>query len=307
MDDADRAWFLGGSDAPAVLGLSPWQTPVELYQAKLDAQDGITPVVPNEMRQRIFRRGHRLEPYIRDMVVERAAELGLRLDVSGVNIRYVDSEWGWLRAEIDFDALATGYAQIGGEFVEFDGEHINADCKSVGWAGRDEWGAEHTEDVPIHYAAQFMTGLMVTQRRYCLVASLPSFDQVRIHWVVRDEETIAAIRRKLVSFWCAHVLPRVPPDPINFADVKLLFSESDGSGMLATPELAHQLELLRAARDDKKAASLVEQQVSFAIASALGPRSAIFDNRGRVLATFKTDSDGTRVLRLSKPTKGKKR
>jgi hypothetical protein len=72
---------------------------------------------------------------------------------------------------------------------------------------RKKWGEVDTEDVPIEYAAQFMHGLMVTGRRMCLVAALRSFDDVDLYWTLRDDETIAGMREKLVDFWLDHVQP----------------------------------------------------------------------------------------------------
>jgi predicted phage-related endonuclease len=202
----NRGDFLGGSDAPAVLGLSPWDTPVSLWQKKLDARDGL-PEEPNDAaKEQVFGRGHELEPYIVNMVIRKARRLGLRVELVQRNHRHRDPVHDFLRAEIDFELQVWGSIEINGTPVEFHGETINADAKSVQYK-REEWGEEFTEDVPIHYAAQFMHGLDVTGRKYCLVGALMSFDDVRLFWLVRDEETIAAMRAKLLQFWTDRPTP----------------------------------------------------------------------------------------------------
>ena len=151
--DVDRSQFLGGSDAAAVMGLSPWATPVELWQQKTGRAPA--PKV-TQARQRMFDRGHKLEPFIRDMVIDKLRDQGLDVELLASNQRYTDPEHEFLRAEIDFELLLRGSAVIGSKIVEFKGEHINCDAKSVSGFARQKWGDVDTEDVPIEYAAQFM-------------------------------------------------------------------------------------------------------------------------------------------------------
>jgi hypothetical protein len=189
---ADRSKFLGGSDAAAVLGLSPWETPVELWQAKTGRKPKSMNVDPAAEKR--YSRGHRLEPFIREMAIDKLTSMGLQVELVACNERYVDVEHRFLSCEIDFELRLTGALVINGREFELAGEHINADAKSVTGFARKKWGEVDTEDVPIEYAAQFMHGLMVTGRRLCLVAALRSFDDVDIFWTIRDDETIAAMR-----------------------------------------------------------------------------------------------------------------
>jgi putative phage-type endonuclease len=216
----DRSKFLGGSDAAAVIGVSPWSTPVELWQEKTGRKRK-DPADP--MRQKILERGHKLEPFIREMAIDKLRERGLQVELVACNARYQDPEHPFLSCEIDFELLLTGSIVIAGELISLDHEHVNVDAKSVTGFARKKWGIEDTEDVPIEYAAQFMHGLMITGRNYCLVAALRSFDDVDLFWTVRDDETIAGMRAKEVTFWVDHVLADVPPDPLTFDDIKALF------------------------------------------------------------------------------------
>jgi predicted phage-related endonuclease len=77
-----------------------------------------------------------------------------------------------------------------------------------------EWGEEGSEDVPIHYAAQVMHGLGVTRRPAAIVAALFGLDNLLCFPVMRDDETIAAMRAKAVKFWTENVLAGVPPEPV---------------------------------------------------------------------------------------------
>jgi len=288
--DVDRSQFLGGSDAAAVMGLSPWATPVELWQQKTGRAPA--PKV-TQARQRMFDRGHKLEPFIRDMVIDKLRDQGLDVELLGINSRYTDPEHEFLRAEIDFELLLRGSAVIGSQIVEFKGEHINADAKSVSGFARQKWGDVDTEDVPIEYAAQFMHGLMVTGRRYCLVAALRSFDEVDIFWTVRDDETIAGMRERLVRFWFDHVRSNRAPNPIDFDDIKALFPVDDGGAVEATQDIADKVERLRKTRDEMKRLKEIDDALTFEIGNYMRPRTWLTRN-GRPLMSWK----GQRSTRL---------
>ncbi|MBP8176175.1 MAG: YqaJ viral recombinase family protein, partial [Xanthomonadales bacterium] len=260
--DVDRSEFLGGSDAAAVMGLSPWATPVELWQQKTGRAP--KPKV-TQARQRMFDRGHKLEPFIRDMVVDKLRDQGLDVELLTSNARYIDPEFPFLRCEVDFELLVRGSTVIGSQIVEFKGEHINCDAKSVSGFARQKWGDVDTEDVPIEYAAQFMHGLMVTGRRYCLVAALRSFDEVDVFWTVRDDETIAGMRPRLVRFWVDHVQTNRAPDPIDFDDIKALFPTDDGGAVEATKDIAEKVDRLRETRDEIKRLQEIEEALAFEV------------------------------------------
>ena len=143
---------------------------------------------------------------------------------------------------------------------------------------RKKWGEVGTDEVPIEYAAQFMHGLGVTSRAYCLVAALRSFDDVDLFWVKRDEETISAMFDKAVMFWEEHVLKDVPPDPLNFADVKLLYPAADplkGMVVLEDDEMlvqqVHDLKRVKAAiKDLEEQAEGLQFEIVKAVGDGIG-------------------------------------
>lgn len=302
----DRTRFLGGSDAAAVLGLSPWATPVELWAQKTGK---VHKEEPDDARKRMFERGHKLEPFIRDMVIDKLRERGHTVELIATNQRYIDPEYDFLACEIDFELM-------------LDGEHINCDAKSVSGFARKKWGDEDTEDVPIEYAAQFMHGLMVTGRNRCLVAALRSFDDVDIFWTIRDDETIAGMRPKLVSFWLDHVVTGEPPDPMVFTDIKYLFPKDNGQSIEATAEVSAKVRELADVKRQIKVLEEREEELTFAVADFISPNSLLTDE-GKEIASWKsqdsarldqkllkeeqpdlvakyTTTSSTRVLRLKK-------
>jgi predicted phage-related endonuclease len=282
----DRINHLGGSDAAAVLGLSPWATPVELWEVKT----GRRVDVPDAAQEKRFARGHKLEPFIRDMAVDALRALGLKVELLTFNERYHDTEHQFMSCEIDFELRLTGTVAIGGVEVVFDREHINADAKSVTGFARKKWGEVDTEDVPIEYATQFMFGLMVTGRRYCLVAALRSFDDVDLYWTVRDDETIAVMRPKLVDFWKNHIEFDEPPDPLKFDDIKALFPLDNGEGIEATQDVADKVAQLREVKERIKEFEEAEEALKFEIAEYISPNARLTLG-GADIATWKGQND----------------
>lgn len=271
----DRSKFLGGSDAAAVMGVSPYCTPVELWQQKTGRIDRDASI--DRAQQKRFDRGHKLEPFIRDMVIDRLRDEGNQVELIAVNQRYIEPAHPFLSCEIDFELMLNG-------------EHINCDAKSVTGFARKKWGEEDTEDVPIEYAAQFMHGLMVTGRKTCLVAALRSFDDVDIFWTRRDDETIEAMRPRLVRFWIDHVLGDTPPDPLVFDDIKILFPSDDGLPVEASQDIADKVSRLADVKAQMKALKDMAEALTFDIAEWISPHALLtFD--GRQIASWKGQGD----------------
>jgi predicted phage-related endonuclease len=284
MPAHDRSKHLGGSDAAAVLGISSWLTPVELWQQKV----GLAANDVDPDRERIFERGRRLEPFIRDMVIDKLRDQGHDVDLLACNQRYFHPKYKFISTEIDFE-------------LRVDGEELNSDAKSVTWAARKKWGEEGSEDIPIEYAAQFQVGLDVApgQRKRCLVAALRSFDDVDIYWTVRDDETIEGIREKLVDFWESHVVTRVPPDPEKFSDISALFKQDNSRSIEASAEIVDKVDALREIAKLRKELDAEEESLKFDIAQFMGEHALL--TRGvRNLITWETGDVGRFDMRAFK-------
>lgn len=203
----DRTKYIGGSDVAGILGISPWRTPLEVYLDKV--QPRIKPV--DHSKQKVFTRGQRMEPYVIDLLSE---ETGLEIIHRGN--RYIHRDYGFIAAEIDAEA-ATGE---------------NIEIKTVSPFKAKEWGEVQTDAIPVHYTAQAMHGLMVTNKQVCVFGVLIGGDDFRIYRVERDEETIQAILEKEVAFW-DRVKNLNPPEATTVSDISLMFEKDAGSSIEA--------------------------------------------------------------------------
>jgi predicted phage-related endonuclease len=190
------------------------------------------------------------------MTIDKLKDMGLQVELVAVNKRYQHPGKPYLACEIDFELVITGDVEIGDTTVSFISSHVNADAKSVTGFARKKWGEVGTDEVPIEYAAQFMHGLGITTRPWCLVAALRSFDDVDLFWVQYDVETIAAMQEKCIEFWEQHVLKDIPPDPLNFADVKLLYAKADP---LASMKACEDEALVQRVYDLKKVTGAIKE------------------------------------------------
>lgn len=254
----DRSRFLGGSDVAAVLGVSHYRTPLELWQEKTGRK--VFEADPEEARRKS--RGQKLEPFIVEMAVEKLREQGHTVEIITRNARYFDPSLPFLSCEIDAE-------------LEVDGQEVNFDAKSASGAARLRWGEEGTDQVPLEYAAQFMHGLGITARPKTLVAALRSFDDVELYEVPRDEITIAAMREKCVAFWRDCVEADRPPDPVTFADCRELWPTADGKRVEATPEIEALVDELRELRSRKERLATREEWIRFELARFMGPAEVI--------------------------------
>ena len=273
----DRTTYLGGADVAAVLGLSPWLSPFMLYQKKIGAYvEEVTPA-----KQKIFDRGHRWEPIVVEMLVDELRDRGHDVEIIARNQRYQDSEYPFLAAEIDLE-------------LRVDGEEVNGEAKTVSPFAVKAWGDEDSDEIPIYYAAQVMHGLMIKPRRRTVIAALTGFDdKPRVHWIERDDETIAGIRARELEFW-ERVQTRNAPDPTVIEDVKWLYQRDGGTVLEADDDL---LFLYQELKDAKARANAVDADVEL-LSTKLKLRmgnAATLIYRGKPIATWKNNKDSVKT------------
>lgn len=295
-DLADRRTFIGGSDAPVILGLSPFKSPVQLWLEKtgqVDAED-ISEV------ERV-RWGILLEDIV---AKEFSARTGKK--VYRVNERQISRKYPWMVAQIDRRIVGGGILEV----------------KTTGVSQSTKWGDEGTDQVPPNYLVQVMHQLAVTGQAFAELAVLIGGNQMRMYRVDRDEDLIEALIEAENEFW-GLVQSKTPPDPMALGDANLLWGspqqqvvvgdELDNQNVQAYQDLSAQIAKLEEQRDGVKLAietamkdigdTLVFDGKSIATWK-LQKRSKI-DTKGleasypEIVAPFKSESS-FRVLRVGK-------
>lgn len=319
VGDIDRRTYLGGSDIAGVMGLSPWRTPLQVYEQKTSD----VPEVLTDEKRRFFARRKRQEPVIAEMLLDEYGIEVTRLSLDADPNRYRDAEHPFMAAEIDFECLMSDAIRDRFEARPQlaaipNGTVLNGEIKTVHPFTAKHWGEEGSEDVPIHYAAQVMHGLGITKRPATIVAALFGIDNLLAFPVMADPETIAAVRAKAVAFWHEHVIPKIPPDPINMDDMMRLFARTNGRPVEADEETIERLSALRRIRGDMAAMDNEKKELEFQIADyvrrqwAIDPGmetqsidDAVLTSDGMKVATWKGQSRTTvdgKALAKAMPT-----
>lgn len=250
---ADRRQFIGGSDVAAVLGISPWTTPLQLWERKT------RPRLESEAPKKVFTRGHRWESVVAEMLVERLETSGHKVEIVASNKRYIDPSRPYLAAEIDYELRLDGEDDI-----------TNVELKTVHPFKVKEWGEEDTDASPVWYTAQAMHGLGVTGRKRCLVAPLFGADEIRTYPILRDDETIEAMRARCAAFWQL-VDTGVRPDPTTLADLDRIYKGDPALPAVYADTATHRNILrLRAIKAEIKAREAEMEEVEFYVKEYMG-------------------------------------
>jgi len=266
----DRRTYIGGSDTAAILGVSPWKSKFALYQEKIgEWQQEITPE-----KERIFARGKRWEPIVIEMLIDELDDRGHDVQVAGRNNRIKDSEHDFLAAEIDLELIV-------------DGELINGEMKTVHPFASKDWGEQGTDEIPLYYTAQVLHGQMVTRRKKTVVAALIGADDLRVHFVERDEEMIQIIRAKEIEFWNS-VQNRIAPDPVTIDDINRLYRYDSGKIIEADTELFALYTELTHVNEDLKANEAHAETLKSRIKARMGEAALLMHN-GQKLVSWKSN------------------
>lgn len=247
---AQRRQTLGASEIPAVAGLHPKRTPLDVFAEKRGL---VPPFAGNEYTEW----GLRLEGAIRQKYIE---VTGHEVVVPPKNMVAVHADW----MSASPDGLLAG--ELGLEIKRF-GEHRT-----------DDFGPAGTDQVPVDVAAQAHWGMMVTELDRWDVAVLLGQADFRIYHLHFDEEIADNLHDIGKRFWFDHVLTGVePPITGDTASHKylqqkfqtyrdILLPATDDTRRLAAL-LAQVKKELRALEQEE---STLEAQLKLAIGNAAG-------------------------------------
>lgn len=185
---AARLTGIGASEAPVLMGLTSWSSPLALWAEKT----GLAEPAPAEFRMKM---GQRLEPIVAELFTE---ETGRKLYDPGPYTIHRDRERPWLLASIDRTAKD---AKRGPGVVEL---------KAADTFMAPEWA----EGVPAAYFCQVQHQLAVTGYRWGALAVLigGTRDFRYLDPIERDETYIEALLYIERQFW-QHVVEREQPAP----------------------------------------------------------------------------------------------
>lgn len=254
-----RRQGIGGSDVAAILGLSKWKTPLDVFNDKTGES------APEEQEDNASMEwGRRLEPVIRDKYAEATG-----FKVAKPDLMLVSDEHPFMIADVD------GIAE--------DGRIL--ECKTARTA-RD-WGEEGMDEIPEYYQTQVQHYMAVTGAAACDVAVLIGGSDFRIYTVKRDQELIDILIKEESKFWNEHVVPGIAPSPMTLAETESAYPASNGQSREASPEIESDLsDLVRAEREMNEAKSRVSE-LRAKVQAFMGENEKLLLN-GTAVATWKS-------------------
>ena len=185
----DRKLGIGGSDIAAIMGLSPYSTPLDVYRDKMNHE-----VVYEELTEDL-KRGARVEKYI---LQEYSEVSGLEIETNLTP--FIHPEYPFMRGNID--------ARVIGENVIVEAKSTK--CPIAKWE----------EGIPEYYRTQVAYYAMLSNAERVDVPVLFSNWQYACFTYWRDYEFEDRIKKAVIDFWNNHILTGIPPAPSNPAELQ---------------------------------------------------------------------------------------
>jgi putative phage-type endonuclease len=265
----ERLLGIGGSDASAMVGISNYMTPLELYLIKVGE------IIPEDTDSEAAYWGNKLEPTVAQECAER-----MGFEIEKPSAALVHPEYYWLRCNLDFVVK---------------GKPIVGECKTTGYFDNEKWGKDGTEDMPDEYLFQcahnaivsdafFKTELVVLP----VLAGGKGGHRYRVYNYERNknlEDQYIDISRK---FWQEHVEKRNPPDIKNISDTRLRWPEDSGEIKVATSDAIKIIGSINEIRNSMKPLEDREEYLRMELCKYMEDASILVDNDNKKLATWKT-------------------
>lgn len=192
----ERLKYIGASDAPGVLGLSRYTTPLEVWGVKTQN------IAPKDLSEELpIILGHRFEEVVAELFTARTGK-----KVRRVNETFFHKKYPFLAANID--------RRVVGEDTLLEAKFISP------WRAKEFEG----EEIPPEYIIQVQQSLSVTGYKRGYLAVLIGNQDFIIKLIERDDALINSMTPKLVSFWENYVVPKVMPNMVTSEDSDVLYT-----------------------------------------------------------------------------------
>ena len=270
----DRTKYIGGSDIGAILGLSKFRTPLEVWMEKTGKEVRQLDSLP-------LRFGSFAEEFVASEYA-RATNFELLHDES----IYIHPTHPMMSAHVDRFILGNGLNKTATRLLE---------CKTANPFARGQWGEPGTDQVPMSYLCQCIWYMAITGIEQCDLAVLFGNSDFRIYEIARDLELEALVIEKALQFWNEYVLKDIAPPAQTEGDYQALFKKSDPSKTIEanakTVELIRQLQSLSVQSGDMdEQITQIKQHIMNEMKEA-----EVLSFQGNVIATWKAPKPSFRL------------
>jgi putative phage-type endonuclease len=273
----DRSKYIGGSDIGAILGLSRFRSPLEVWMEKTGKQTKKLDSLP-------LRFGSFVEEFVASEY-SRATGFELIHDES----IYMHREHSFMSAHIDRFVLESSTSSPTSSPTRI------LECKTANPFASSEWGEVGSDEVPMSYLCQCLWYMAITNINQVDLAVLFGNSDFRIYEITRDYELENVILQKAILFWNEHVVKDLPPPISSEQDCQTLFSKGDSTKSVQakneTLELTKRLSLLNSEID---ALEIEVSTIKQNIMNQMGEAETL-TYQGKAIATWKAPKPSFRL------------
>ena len=278
----ERPTGIGGTDISALLGLSPYKTPVQLWAEKVGRTS------PSQRTDLHLRFGKYLEPFVAN---EYEAETGLKTFSPPGPLFH--KEHAYMFASVDrlvsgssSDPVMKGVRVVADRILE---------CKTASAFSKDEWGEIGTDQVPATYLLQCAWYLAITGCERADLAVLIGNADFRIYSIWRDLRLESLLLENASRFWHENVIGQIPPSIKNRNDLQILFpSEEKEKCVEADHEMLELLNRYRQSRVDAVSIENYAEDIRLQVMSAMGPAQSV-KHEGELVASWRSVRPSSRL------------
>ena len=213
----DRTGYIGSSEVAALLGLSPFKSPLTLWAEKTGN------IKPKDLSDNeAVEWGQRLEK----IVAKKFAEKN-KVKLIAYKKRFTHPKYSYLTCELDNIIAGTD------EIVEI---------KTTSLWNNKEW--EKPDDIPVYYVCQVMFALGLSDRKIGHIAVLIGGQKYLEKKIIFDKKLYDSMVKKAVDFWENFIVPKVMPAQITAKDDEILrqiFPNAAEGEAIKLDETANQL------------------------------------------------------------------
>ena len=273
----DRSKYIGGSDIGAILGLSRFRSPLEVWMEKTGKETKKLDSLP-------LRFGSFAEEFVAS---EYSRSTGFEL-IHDESI-YIHPEHSFMSAHMDRFVLEGGASSSTSTPTRI------LECKTANPFTSGDWGEVGSDEIPMSYLCQCIWYMAITNINKVDLAVLFGNSDFRIYEISRDLELETVILQKASLFWSEYVLKDLPPPAQSEADYQTLFSKGDPTKSIEahseTLELSKQLALLNSEISTREEEiSSIKQNIM----NQMGEAESM-TYQGKVLATWKAPKPSFRL------------
>lgn len=258
----ERRKGIGGSDAPAVLGVSKWKTPLQVYLEKRNE-------VPRQDDNELFYWGRMLEPAIRKRYAD---ETGRTVVVPDKFLQH--PQYPFMIGNVD--GLLPDQRRI-------------LEVKTA--RSKDGWGEPGSAEIPETYIIQVQHYMTITAYPIADVAVLFGGNEFQIYEVPEDKELQELLIQRETEFWTL-VLDGTPPDPVSYADVKLKWGKVSEPVKVQADQAV--IDAIASIKELKALQAREDELKTLVMAYMKGADTLIDPVDGKILATWKASKGSKR-------------